>query len=100
MFDRLLDEVISSGSIYMMDRYEKVLKKAYPDRMRTAYAAYVKKQAEIVSDRRRYKELMAYLKKIASYPQGRETAGEIAREWRMLYKRRTAMMDELRKAGL
>ncbi|MBE7726293.1 MAG: hypothetical protein E7244_18355 [Enterocloster citroniae] len=100
MFERLLDEVISSGSIYMMDQYEKVLKKAYPDRMMAAYAAYVKGQAEIVSDRRRYKELMAYLKKIASYPQGRETAGEIAREWRMLYKRRTAMMDELRKAGL
>lgn len=100
MFDRLLDEVISNGSIYMMDRYEKVLKKAYPDRMRTAYAAYVKSQAENVSDRRRYKELVVYLKKIASYPRGRETACEIAREWRTLYKRRTAMMDELRKAGL
>ena len=44
-------------------------------------------------------KLMKYLKKIASYPQGAKAAGQLAQEWRTLYKRRRAMMDELMKAG-
>lgn len=99
MYDRLLEEVINSGSAYTMDRYEKILKKTYPDRMRAAYAAFARQQAESACDRTCYKELMKYLKKIASYPQGAKAAGQLAQEWRTLYKRRRAMMDELMKAG-
>lgn len=99
MYDRLLEEVINSGSAYTMGRYEKILKKTYPDRMRAAYAAFARQQAESACDRTCYKELMKYLKKIASYPQGAKAAGQLAQEWRTLYKRRRAMMDELMKAG-
>lgn len=99
MYGQLLKEVVNSGSVYTMDRYEKVLKKMYPDRMRTAYTAFARGQAESASDRTRYKELMKYLKKIASYPNGLEAAAQLAQEWRTLYKRRRAMMDELGKAG-
>lgn len=99
MYDRLLEEVINSGFASMLDQYEKVLKKIYPDRMRAAYIACVKKQVEAVSERKQYKELMWYLKKIASYPQGQDAARQLAREWRTVYKRRPAMMDELKRAG-
>ncbi|MCD8170321.1 MAG: hypothetical protein LUE94_13635 [Clostridiales bacterium] len=99
MYGQLLKEVVNSGSVYTMDRYEKVLKKMYPDRMRTAYTAFARGQAVSASDRTRYKELMKYLKKIASYPNGLEAAAQLAQEWRTLYKRRRAMMDELGKAG-
>ena len=40
-----------------------------------------------------------YLKKIAKYPGGRELAGKIAAGWKLKYRRRPAMMDELMKAG-
>ena len=99
LYDRLLEAVVNTDFVYQMDQYEKTLKKIYPDRMRDAYIAYIKAQAETAGARRDYKELMAYLKKIASYPQGREAAEQIAREWRTLYKRRSAMMDELGRAG-
>lgn len=47
-----------------------------------------------------YNEMwMQYLKKICRYPDGKEKAAEIAGNWRALYYRRSAMMDELRKAG-
>ena len=42
---------------------------------------------------------MKYLKKIRRYPGGKEKASEIAENWRGMYYRRTAMMDEMRKAG-
>lgn len=42
---------------------------------------------------------MQYLKKIRRYPGGKEKAAEIAENWRALYYRRRAMMDEMQKAG-
>ncbi len=99
LYARLLEEVMNTGSAYWLNQYEKTLKKVYPDRMREAYIAYAKTQAETACDRSGYKELMGYLKKIASYSQGREAAAQLAREWRTLYKRRPAMMDELNRAG-
>ena len=42
---------------------------------------------------------MPYLKKITKCDGGKDVADDIAVTWRREYKRRTAMMDELRKAG-
>ena len=85
--------------ILNVDKYENVLKKKFPEQMRDIYISYVQKQAERTGDRKRYRELMQYLKKIRRYPGGKEKAAEIAENWRALYCRRSAMMDELQKAG-
>ena len=42
---------------------------------------------------------MPYLKNISKCDRGKAVAEDIAATWRGEYKRRTAMMDELRKAG-
>lgn len=99
MYERLFQEIISSGSVSSLDQYEKILKKRFPEDLRNAYAEYVKNQAGRTSDRKSYKELIKYLKKIKKYPDGSRMANEIAKNWRLCYYRRTAMMDELRKAG-
>lgn len=99
MYERLLKTITAEGSIYLLDRYEKTLKKIFPEQVKDAYVTYVKKQTSVVSDRKGYKELIEYLKKIRCYPAGKETAAKLAEEWRACYCRRTAMMDELRKAG-
>lgn len=79
-------------------RYEKILKKKFPKQVRDLYVQYVRKQAECASDRKQYKELVQYLKKIRKYPEGDTLTNEIAREWKEKYRRRPAMMDELRTA--
>lgn len=99
LYDRLLKTIVESGSIYALDQYEKVLKKKFPNIIRDTYVNYVCKHAESVCDRKAYKGLMTYLKKITKYPDGREKANQIAKEWKEIYRRRPAMMDELRKAG-
>lgn len=99
LYDRLLKTIVESGSIYTLDQYEKVLKKKFPDIVRDTYVNYVRKHAESVCDRKAYKGLMTYMKKITKYPDGREMADQIAGEWKVIYRRRPAMMDELRKAG-
>lgn len=99
LYERLLKEVINSGYVYTLDQYEKVLKKRFPKEVRDAYIAYVQRKAEWVSDRKHYKELVQYLKKIKKYPDGEKYARKVAEEWKSLYRRRPAMMDELQKAG-
>lgn len=99
LFERLLMEIQENGSVHTLDQYEKVLKKHFPNEVRDAYIQYVKKEAVSTSDRKAYKYLMSYLKKIAKYPDGKNLAREIAECWKRDYKRRPAMMEELRKAG-
>lgn len=51
------------------------------------------------SYRKMYKEIMTYLKEIGKYPNGEDIARKIADEWKQKYRRRSAMMDELGRAG-
>lgn len=99
LFERLLQEIRKNNSVYALDQYEKVLKKHLPIEVRNTYIQYVKNGAVRVSDRKAYKYLMCYLKKITKYPDGKKIAQDIADCWKQDYKRRPAMMDELRKAG-
>lgn len=99
LYERLLEGISKEDGVYYLDRYEKVLKEEFPEQVRDVYVQYVTRQAERAADRSRYKELVQYLKKIRKYPDGDKAAGEIAAEWKEKYRRRPAMMDELRKAN-
>lgn len=99
LYQRLLDELILVGYLPLLDRYEQVLKEVYPEQLRDSYVSLVRKEAARVSDRKRYKELVKYLEKIAKYPGGKKCAKVVATDWRVMYYRRSAMMDELKKAG-
>ena len=57
------------------------------------------KKAELASKKAHYSSLMKYLKKIRAFPEGKRHAQEIAIKWKIQYKRRPAMQDELRRAG-
>lgn len=56
-------------------------------------------EVEIVRTTCRYRKSIRYLKKIVGYPDAKRLAQEIADEWRKEYKRRSALLDELKKAG-
>ena len=45
------------------------------------------------------KDLVKYLKKISRYPEGQRLAQEISDSWKREYKKRSAMIDELNRAG-
>lgn len=99
MYEPMLECLKKETFIYNLDRYEKVLKEKFPEQVRDIYISYLPHEAERASNRNRYRELMKYLKKIRRYPRGKEKASEIAKNWRAVYYRRTAMMDEMQKAG-
>ena len=95
----LLAIILENNNIFLMEQYETILKKQYSEKVIAFYSEYVMKEADRVSDRNGYKRLMVYLKKIFSCENGESAAIKIADQWRIQYKRRPAMMDEMRKAG-
>ena len=89
----------SYNKVHLLDEYEKVLSGKMPERVIKIYSDYLKQAAEMANDRKNYHNLMPYLKRIAKCTEGNEIAKNIAESWKRMYKRRTAMMDELKKAG-
>lgn len=82
-----------------MDRYSPFLRADYPNEVKEFYVQYLTAAAKQASNRNMYYNLMPYLKRLYEYPDGIETAKALAEGWKTEYKRRTAMMDELKKAG-
>ena len=99
LFRRLLDRIIQSGSVSAMDRYSPFLRTDYPNEVKDFYVHYLTAAAKQASNRNMYHNLMPYLKRLYEYPGGAECAKALAERWKTEYKRRPAMMDELKKAG-
>lgn len=99
LYDRLMKEILKTGSISTLERYEKDLRTEYQHEIRDMYADYVQEAVENTSTRKQYRYLVTDLRKIRRYEGGKELATSIAASWKKEYKRRTALMDELRKAG-
>ena len=97
LYDRLLVYVLNSPGLYALQEYEKFLKKEYPEQILGKYKDEVNKMAMHTSDRKHYAHLVSLLRKMQQMKGGRELVEQIAVEWRVKYKNRPAMMDELRK---
>ena len=100
-YEQLMTRIENSSSkVNLLDKHERILRKKTPDRVIKIYVEYLEKAVDLANDRNKYKGLMVYLKKISQCLGGEIVAREIADKWRREYKRRSAMMDELRKIGL
>ncbi len=99
MWDALLEYVLQSDSVWEADRFEADLKGRFPAQMLAFYQKYLTGAAGRASNRKAYYSLMPYMKKLCKYPNGTKAAVGLAADWRNRYCRRSAMLDELQKAG-
>lgn len=98
-YEQMMDLLEEAGDIFAMDDYLKILSKKLPDRVVGFYADYVTGKMKEASERKQYRYLVQYLNKMRFCAEGMEKAKKIAESWKSEYYRRTAMIDELRKAG-
>ena len=84
------------NSIYTVDLYEETLKKLYPERLLKKYVNIINDEIKMVSDRKKYKQIIKVLVKMKGYVGGDEVVDKIANEWRNKYKRRKALIDEMK----
>ena len=99
MYERMILELEKSFSIYDLKDFENVLKDRFPERIRNLYVSYVQEEVKTTGNRGKYRELALYLKKIKEYDGGEKIVSEIVKQWKEAYKKRSAMMNELVKAG-
>ena len=99
LYEDMMDLILDSKDVMYMDQYESVLKGLFPERVLEFYIHFLKQEVEFVRNRKEYCTLMIYLQKISSIEGGYVEACRLANEWRHVYFRRRAMMDELEQAG-
>ncbi len=97
LYDRLLECVLKSFGLYMLDRYEKVLKKEYPEQLLGKYKSELDKMARTTGNRKHYADMVAIMRRMKKIMGGAKLVEQIAAEWREKYRNRPAMMDELSK---
>ncbi|WP_165329526.1 SWIM zinc finger domain-containing protein [Streptococcus tangpeifui] len=101
LYRQLLDAILSIPfqRHYYLDQYEQTLKNLFPIPVRDAYVKEVSKMIMSASDRKTYRLLADYLKKIATYPDGQVIGSKIVHNWKETYPRKRALLEELRQAG-
>ncbi|HIT89188.1 MAG TPA: SWIM zinc finger family protein [Candidatus Merdenecus merdavium] len=97
LYDRLLKCVIESGGFYLLQEYESVLKKDYPEQLLRKYELEINKMAIHTNTRKHYKNLVLLLQHMQKLKGGSKEVQEIVKQWRIQYKTRPAMLDELSK---
>ncbi|WP_353097674.1 SWIM zinc finger family protein [Tissierella praeacuta] len=97
LYDRLIELVVNSQGLYMVIEYEEILKDIYPKELLNKYENTIKAMATNTSGRAHYREIVSILRRMKKYPKGKEKVSEIISDWRLRYRNRPAMMDELSK---
>ena len=100
MLEQMMSELEASPYPYELGQYESVLRKVYPERVRDLRLRQLDAQMRQASTRNAYARTAQALKHLYGYPAGREKAAELAAGWRRDYPRRSAMLEELKKAEL
>lgn len=95
LYDRLLALVLEEDSFHLMRIHETELLKRYPDKVLDMYAREINWAARNTADRSTYQQWVQTLAHMREMPGGEKVVDEIVAAWRVQYKRRSAMMDEL-----
>ena len=95
LYDRLLALVLEADSFNLMRAHEPELLERYPDQVLDIYAREINRAARNTAARSTYQQWVQTLQHMREMPGGDKVVTEIVAAWRVQYKRRSAMMDEL-----
>ncbi|MHA7608443.1 SWIM zinc finger family protein [Elizabethkingia meningoseptica] len=92
----LLELLRKASSIHLLEDYEKHIVAYFPDEIVKIYIEFIVEGMKNASDRSHYKSYCTYLKKIKKMGFV-EKAQEMVENFKLLYPKRKAMLDELSK---
>ena len=94
-YDLIMEGVETGGYTDRLKQYEKKLKALYPDRCLAVLVNDTRQMADQSNKRQDYRRVAKNLRWIQRYPGGDDKASELAEEFRVKYKQRRAMMEEI-----
>lgn len=95
LYEQILDVLLRSGDKYLLHQYTDILSEKYPEQLLQVYQETVEKQAESKGNRKHYYQIVEELRIMKSISGGDKVVNEIIKRWKVQYKNRSAMMDEL-----
>lgn len=95
MLTQLLMEIKNSTYLSGLDTYEDMLIDVFSSELLEMFIDRVQNMAVHTGDRKHYKNIVSELKRIQKYPDGEIIVKNILTEWRVKYRNRRAMMEEL-----
>ena len=95
LYDRLW-KLVKDADLHTVLGYEDVLLPKDAAEILQKYSEYLNQAAKQASGRKAYQEWARLLKRMQRIEGGKELSKQIAADWRMHYKNRRAMMDELK----
>lgn len=95
LYEQLLDVLLRSDDKYLLHQYTDLLSEKYPERLLQIYRENVEKQAESTGSRKHYYQIVEELRIMKSITGGGKIVDEIIKKWKVQYKNRSAMLDEL-----
>lgn len=96
-YDLLMDYVENSNELYAARRYFDQLKEEYPKRLVKKYETALRQMAAPVSNRKKYYTIANLMKDMLKIPGGTIAGRLLIQDFKTMYPRRTAMVDELSK---
>lgn len=97
MYAQLIEELKQEKHLEILDEYEKVLYRKFPEEMLRLYTDCLLSAVSDTTGREKYRDLAFRLKKMKKYPGGLEIADQIIENWKKRYKKRSALIEELEK---
>ena len=92
LYDRLAVNLFDEREL---SKYAGILKEEYSRELLSAYVKVVKNLASHSGTRKHYRNIAGILKDMKKIDGGAETVADILEEWQVVYKRRSAMLEEL-----
>ncbi len=97
LYDRLLEYVLKCPGLYAVQEYESILKKDYSEQILKKYSDEINKMALTPNTRKYYSELVSQLQRMKKMKGGTKVVESIVDDWKVKYKKRPAMMEELER---
>lgn len=97
LYEQLLDVLVRSDDKYLLHQYTDLLKDDYSEQLLQVYRKTVEKQAESKGSRKHYYQIVEELRIMKSITGGDKVVDEIIKRWKVQYKNRSAMLDELNR---
>ena len=95
LYEKLIDVLLRSGDKYLLHQFTDILSEKYPEQLLQVYQETVEKQAESKGSRKHYYQIVEELRIMKSITSGDKVVDEIIKRWKVQYKNRSAMLDEL-----
>ena len=101
LFDSLMERIregrgFEKQVLNELIKYENALRPEYEKELLDLYESLIWKLSEFAGGRSYYKEIVGFIKKMSSLPEGKVRAEKMLERWLITYSNRSAMQDELR----